>query len=62
MKNELQSEIFEKIKILESNLTGNLFEDLEIKGELHKLKMQLEGLTPLSKQEKSDFECIGCGS
>lgn len=55
MDNEL---ILEKIKSLEVELTGNLFKDLELKDQIHKLKMNLEGIRPTD----SAFECVGCGS
>lgn len=51
-------EITAQIKELESKLTGNLFEDMDIKGEIHKLNMVMNGVKP----ESSAFECVGCGS
>ena len=51
-------EVLLKIQELESQLTGNLFQDLELKDEIHKLKMTLNNVKP----QDSYFECVGCGS
>lgn len=47
-----------EIKELESQLTGDLFADMEIKDKIHNLTMQLNGVKPMD----SHFDCIGCGS
>lgn len=51
---EIQSQITE----LESQLTGDMFKDMDIKDKIHNLKMKLNGTRPLS----SEIECVGCGS
>ncbi len=51
-------EVLQRIEELESKLTGNLFKDLEVKDEIHKLKMNLNNIKP----SDSYFECVGCGS
>lgn len=51
-------EINAQIKELESRLTGNMFKDMDLKDEIHKLNMALNGIKP----EDSAFECVGCGS
>lgn len=51
-------DILVRIEELESKLTGNLFEDLDTKDQIHKLKMNLNNVKP----ENSIFECVGCGS
>ncbi len=51
-------EIEEQINELKKKLTGNLWEDMEIKGKIHNLEMKLQGIKPID----SDIECIGCGS
>lgn len=48
----------EKIKELESQLTGDMNQDMEIRDEIHKLKMIENGVEP----ENDKIECIGCGS
>ena len=53
-KEELEAKIAE----LEKQLTGNMFEDMETRDEIHNLEMKLKGVKP----EDSHFDCIGCGS
>lgn len=43
---------------LEESLTGDMFQDMEIRDQIHNLKMQLKGVKPMD----SHFDCIGCGS
>ena len=50
--------IEEEIRKLESQLTGDMFEDMDIKDRIHNLQMQLDGVKP----EDSHIDCIGCGS
>ncbi|MBV6645832.1 MAG: hypothetical protein KI790_10305 [Cyclobacteriaceae bacterium] len=47
-----------EIKELESQLTGDMFQDMEIKDRIHNLKMKLNGTRPMN----SEIECVGCGS
>ena len=51
---EIQSQIEE----LESQLTGDMFSDMEIKDKIHNLKMKQNGTRPMN----SEIECVGCGS
>lgn len=53
-KEQLQA----KIKALEAKLTGDMFQDMDIKDEIHNLKMKLNGVKPMD----SHIDCIGCGS
>jgi len=56
---ELTKEQLEKeITDLESQLTGDMFTDMDIKDQIHNLKMKLKGVKPMD----SHFECVGCGS
>lgn len=56
---ELTKEQLEKeISNLESQLTGDMFTDMDIKDQIHNLKMKLNGVKPMD----SSFECVGCGS
>jgi len=50
--------IEEEIRKLESQLTGDMFEDMDIKDRIHNLQMQLDGVKP----EDSHISCVGCGS
>ncbi len=43
---------------LESQLTGDMFKDMELKDKIHNLKMKVRGTRPMS----SEVECVGCGS
>lgn len=47
-----------EINKLEAQLTGNMFEDMELKDKIHNLKMKLNGTRPMN----SEIECVGCGS
>ncbi len=47
-----------EIQTLENKLTGDMFQDMEIRDKIHNLKMTLEGIRP----SNSEFECVGCGS
>jgi hypothetical protein len=47
-----------EIATLEGKLTGDMFQDMEIRDKIHNLKMTLEGIRP----SNSEFECVGCGS
>ena len=53
-KEQLQAEI----NALEAKLTGDMFQDMDIKDEIHNLKMKLNGVKPMD----SHIDCIGCGS
>jgi hypothetical protein len=56
---ELTKEQLEKeIASLETQLTGDMFADMDIKDQIHNLKMKLKGVKPMD----SHFECVGCGS
>jgi len=47
-----------QIDDLNSQLTGDMFSDMDIKDQIHNLKMKLNGVKPMD----SHFECVGCGS
>jgi hypothetical protein len=51
---EIQSEI----QNLESQLTGDMFSDMDLKDKIHNLKMKVNGTRPMN----SEIECVGCGS
>lgn len=56
---ELTKEQLEKeISNLESQLTGDMFNDMDIKDQIHNLTMKLNGVKPMD----SHFDCVGCGS
>jgi|TARA_R110000823_G_scaffold214542_1_gene344374 hypothetical protein len=51
-------EIQNQIQSLESQLSGNMFTDMEIKDQIHNLKMKLNGTKP----NNQEIDCVGCGS
>lgn len=48
----------EEIQALEAQLTGDLFQDMDIRDKIHNLQMKINGVRPMD----SHIECIGCGS
>jgi len=51
-------ELENEIKTLESQLTGDMFADMELRDKIHNLKMRLNGTKPINQE----IECVGCGS
>jgi len=51
-------EIKDQIQLLESQLTGDMFSDMDLKDKIHNLEMKLNGTKPTD----SHIDCIGCGS
>ena len=59
METTLTKEELEKeIETLTGQLTGDMFNDMDIKDKIHNLKMKLNGVKPMD----SHFDCVGCGS
>lgn len=48
----------EQIKQLESQLTGDMMKDMDIRDQIHNLKMKLKGIKPMNQE----ISCVGCGS
>jgi hypothetical protein len=48
----------EEIEALKEQLTGDMFQDMDIKDKIHNLEMQIKGVKPTD----SHFDCVGCGS
>lgn len=48
----------QEIAALEAQLTGDMFQDMDLKDKIHNLKMKLNGVKPVD----SHFDCVGCGS
>ncbi len=55
---ELKNELLAEIKNLEAQLTGNMMEDMDVRGKIHNIKMKIDGVRP----PESIIECVGCGS
>ena len=51
-------DIKREIDELKGQLTGDMFQDMELKDKIHNLEMKLNGVKP----EDSHFDCVGCGS
>lgn len=47
-----------EIKTLEGQLTGDMFQDMDIRDKIHNLKMKVNGTKPIDQE----IECFGCGS
>lgn len=58
MTTEQKSAIEQEIENLKSNLTGDMFKDMEARDRIHNLEMQLKEIKPIG----THFECFGCGS
>ena len=58
MTDQERHEIEAIIYGLKSMLTGDMFNDMDIKDEIHNLQMKLDGTKPTD----SFVSCIGCGS
>lgn|GEM_PF-145389 len=51
-------DLHEELDFLTQKLTGDMFQDMDIKDEIHNLEMKIKGIKPMD----SHFDCIGCGS
>ena len=58
METIVKNQLEEQITALESQLTGDMFADMEIKDQIHNLKMKLNGVKPMD----THIDCVGCGS
>jgi len=58
MNTEQKTALEQEIDRLKGLLTGNMFEDMDNRDQIHNLEMQLNGTKPMD----SHFDCIGCGS
>ena len=56
MKAEITLE--EQIEQLKSQLTGDMFTDMDLKDQIYNLEMKLKGVKPMD----SHIDCVGCGS
>lgn len=55
---ETKDTLQEQINDLTSQLTGEMFHDMEIKDQIHNLDMKLKGVKPMDTR----IDCVGCGS
>ncbi len=52
------TDLAQEIEGLKAQLTGDMFQDMELKDKIHNLEMQLKGVKPTD----SHFDCVGCGA
>lgn len=58
MTTEQTASLEKRIEDLKSSLTGDMFQDMDIRDQIHNLEMQLKGVKPMD----SHIDCVGCGS
>lgn len=54
----MEEQIKAEIEALKAKLTGDMFQDMDIKDQIHNLEMKLKGVKPMD----SHINCTGCGS
>jgi hypothetical protein len=47
-----------EIDQLKTQITGDIFADMDLRDQIHNLEMKLNGVRPMD----SHIECVGCGS
>ena len=57
MTTEQTASLEQRIEDLKSSLTGDMFQDMDIRDQIHNLEMQLKGVKPMDRH----IDCIGCG-
>jgi hypothetical protein len=58
MKAEERKKLEEDVAKLKSQITGDMFQDMDLKDKIHNIEMKLNGTKPTD----SHFDCVGCGS
>ncbi len=58
MTTEQQISLEQEIESLKATLTGDMFQDMDTRDQIHNLEMKLKGVKPMD----SSIDCIGCGS
>ena len=58
MEEVTKESIEAEIQELNSQLTGDMKQDMEIRDKIHNLTMKLNGVKPMD----SSIDCVGCGS
>lgn len=52
------TDLSQEIENLRGQLTGDMFQDMDLKDKIHNLEMQLKGVKPTD----SHIDCVGCGA
>jgi len=55
-------DLFKKLEELKSSLSGDMFADMEIKEQIHKLEMEIKGVKSINQECPIDGSCENCGS
>lgn len=53
-----KEQLINELEELQAKLTGDMFQDMEIKDEIHNLEMKINGVKPMD----THIDCVGCGS
>ena len=54
----MKKELEQKIEELKTQLTGDMFQDMELRDEIHNLEIKLNGTKPMDSQ----IDCVGCSA
>lgn len=55
---ELKEKLLKEVETLTAKLTGDMFQDMDLRDKIHNLNLKLKGIRP----SNSEIECVGCGS
>ncbi len=55
---EIKEKLLKEVETLTAKLTGDMFQDMDIRDKIHNLNLKLKGIRP----SNSEIECVGCGS
>jgi|TARA_R110002050_G_scaffold300597_1_gene470712 hypothetical protein len=55
-------DLFDKVEELKNSLTGDMFTDMEIKEQIHKLEMEIKGVKSVNDECPIDGSCDSCGA
>ncbi len=53
-----KEQLLNELEQLKSQLTGDMFQDMDIKDKIHNLEMKVNGVKPMD----THIDCVGCGS
>jgi hypothetical protein len=53
-----KEQLINELEELQGKLTGDMFQDMEIKDQIHNLEMKINGVKPMD----THIDCVGCGS
>jgi len=53
-----REELITELESLQGQLTGDMFQDMDLKDQIHNLEMKIKGVKPMD----THIDCVGCGS